>query len=204
MKKSKRPGALSGDDAEVWAHVARSVKRVRLKARVPDVDVPEALERMVAAAAPKSAPVKREKAVVHRPLPPVPQVKAKKAPPLAEIEPRKVKRVSKGQVEIEARIDLHGHTQAEAHHMLAGFIRRCHGRGFKMVLVITGKGRPEAVRESDGLAGMMGGRSRGVLRRMVPLWLAEPELRPLVVGFTTAHVRHGGDGAMYVELRRRG
>jgi DNA-nicking Smr family endonuclease len=201
MKKHKRHSQLSGDDAELWAHVASTVKRVRLKPRVPDVAAPDEMERPVAAAAPAG---KREKVAVHPPLPPVPHVKAKKAPPLADFDARKAKRIGKGQTEIEARIDLHGHTQADAHHMLTGFIRRCHARGFKMVLVITGKGRPETSRDSDTLADMMSGRSRGVLRRMVPLWLAEADLRPLVVGFTTAHVRHGGDGAMYVELRRKG
>jgi DNA-nicking Smr family endonuclease len=70
----------------------------------------------------------------------------------------------------------------------------------KTVLVITGKGGEQAL--SDHLARVLDERMRGVLRRMVPVWLQEPEFSAIVVSFTSAGARHGGDGAFYVQLRR--
>ena len=82
-------------------------------------------------------------------------------------------------------------TQARAHRSLIAFLHRAHGDGAALVLVITGKGQPSA-----------SGEARGVLRRQLPLWLALPELRSLVLGFDAAHAAHGGDGAFYIRLRR--
>ena len=81
-------------------------------------------------------------------------------------------------------------TQAEAHAALVRFLRRAQGDGAKFALVITGKGARGAERD------------RGVLKRQVPLWLKLPELRPYVIGFEDAHIAHGGEGALYVRVRR--
>jgi DNA-nicking Smr family endonuclease len=94
-------------------------------------------------------------------------------------------------MEIDARLDLHGMTQIRAHRALFGFLQRAHHDGLAFVLVITGKGKMGAA-ESE----------RGVLRRQVPQWLALPEFRSLVVGFEEAHIGHGGEGALYVRVRR--
>ena len=80
--------------------------------------------------------------------------------------------------------------QTRAYGALSGFLRRAHHDGLTFVLVITGKGRMGA--ESE----------RGVLRRQVPQWLSLPEFRALVVGFEEAHAGHGGEGALYVRIRR--
>ncbi|MEZ5773449.1 MAG: Smr/MutS family protein [Hyphomicrobiaceae bacterium] len=120
-------------------------------------------------------------------------------PPLAVFESRKARRLKAGRLEIEARIDLHGLRQAEAHGALIRFLRGAQARGLRHVKVITGKGgrrgepdeRP--IHESE---------ERGVLRRAVPIWLAEPELRSVVVSYTEAGRGHGGEGALYVQLRR--
>ena len=81
-------------------------------------------------------------------------------------------------------------TQIRAHRALSGFLQRAHEDGMSFVLIITGKGK-------------MGSESeRGVLRRQVPLWLNLPEFRTLVVGFEEAHIGHGGEGALYVRIRR--
>jgi DNA-nicking Smr family endonuclease len=119
------------------------------------------------------------------PPPPKPQ-----APPLAPIGRRERAQLSRGRKEIDARIDLHGMTQIRAHRALFGFLQRAHQDGLTFVLVITGKGKVGAEAE------------RGVLRRQVPQWLALPEFRSLVVGFEEAHVGHGGEGALYVRVRR--
>jgi DNA-nicking Smr family endonuclease len=99
-------------------------------------------------------------------------------------------RVARGKDEIDGRLDLHGLTQSEAHAALLRFLRTASSRGARLVLVITGKG----ARAAEG--------ERGVLKRQVPHWLAQPEFRALVIGFEDAHIAHGGEGALYVRVRR--
>jgi len=99
-------------------------------------------------------------------------------------------RVARGKEKIDGRLDLHGLTQSEAHGTLLRFLRTASARDARLVLVITGKG----ARESEG--------ERGVLKRRVPQWLSLPEFRVLVVGFENAHVAHGGEGALYIRIRR--
>ena len=106
------------------------------------------------------------------------------------IDRRLRQRLARGRIEIDARIDLHGRTQSEAHAALLRFLRRAQSDGRRTVLVITGKGTAEG--------------GRGVLNRQVPLWLALPEFRTYVLAVEAAHVAHGGEGALYVRLRRRG
>jgi DNA-nicking Smr family endonuclease len=100
------------------------------------------------------------------------------------------KKIAKGRVVIEGRIDLHGLTQSEAYGLLLGFLQRAHLRKLRHVLVITGKGA------SFG--------SDGVLRQAVPLWFATPAFRILVNGYEDAARNHGGTGAIYVRIRREG
>jgi DNA-nicking Smr family endonuclease len=120
-------------------------------------------------------------------------------PPLAEFERRKARQIASGKVEVEARVDLHGLRQRDAHARLRAFLADAYARGLKTVLVITGKGGEEP---ADRLGELAGERQRGVLRRNVPHWLAEPELRAIVLSVTQAGVRHGGAGALYVQLRK--
>jgi DNA-nicking Smr family endonuclease len=113
-------------------------------------------------------------------------------PSLAALDRRMKARIVRGSTEIEARLDLHGYKLAEAKKRLADFLERAQAREKSLVLVITGKGTvaPE-------------GAERGVLKREVPMWLASPAFRPLVIGFEEAASRHGGAGALYVRVRRR-
>jgi DNA-nicking Smr family endonuclease len=116
------------------------------------------------------------------------------APPsLARIDDKTRRRLVRGAVPIDGRLDLHGMTQEAAHSALRHFLHRERAAGSRIVLVITGKGRGgpgETVWD------------RGVLRRAVPHWLSDTELRDLVIGFEEAHLAHGGAGAIYVRLRR--
>lgn len=114
------------------------------------------------------------------------------------LDRRSQERLRRGRLPIEGRLDLHGHTQADAHRALGVFIRQAYRRGLRCVLIITGKGG-ERVDEDDSI---MPNRSKGVLRRQVPLWL-EGELGRMVLAVETARRQHGGDGAYYVLLRRR-
>ena len=122
------------------------------------------------------------------------------APGLADaplrMDGRTHRRMRRGKLEPEARIDLHGLTLDRAQPALAGFVRASHAAGRRLVLVITGKGRAD-----DG-GGDWTGRRPGALRRQVPMWLHGPGLAGMVQQVTPAHRRHGGDGALYVYLRR--
>jgi len=112
------------------------------------------------------------------------------------------RRLEQGELDPQARIDLHGMTEAAAHRALITFIRGAAGRGLRLVLVVTGKGLPVDPYEPFDLE--LNTRRRGVLKTMTPRWLCEPELARLVADIRTAHRRHGGEGALYVYLRKPG
>lgn len=107
----------------------------------------------------------------------------------------KHRKMLRGKMKPEGRIDLHGRTLAEAHPALTRFILDAFDSGKRLVLVITGKGKDR----DEG--GPIPGR-RGVLRHQVPMWLQAPPLGAVVLELRPAHVRHGGEGAFYVYLKR--
>lgn len=197
----KRP--LTAEEAELWSFAMREAKALRRETerhhaaalRSHGDDEAVAFE----AAEP---PVARRKtaAPVPRPAPSYqPPQQSKLQPPLAAYNQRERRKLSRDAELIDARLDLHGMRQREAHGALKRFLLACHGRGDRHVLVITGKGAPG---EGGLRAGYAFVEERGVLRRLVPQWLAEPEMRGIVVGYSTASARHGGDGALYVRLRK--
>jgi DNA-nicking Smr family endonuclease len=173
---------LSEEERALWESVAKQVKPLRKKSRAAKPHAPEIQTGAPAAA--KSAP---------KPHVPIQTASPKRpdVPPLAPLGRRERSKLSRGRMEIDARLDLHGMTQTRAHRALFGFLQRAHHDGLTFVLVITGKGKI-GVAESE----------RGVLRRQVPQWLSLPEFRSLVVGFEEAHIGHGGEGALYVRIRR--
>jgi DNA-nicking Smr family endonuclease len=184
----RRKRALSEEERVLWESVAKQTKPLRKRSRAvkPQLAAPDSASPAAekAAAAPKVHPPAKV------PRAPRPEV-APAAPPLAPLGRRERSQLSRGRKEIDARLDLHGMTQTRAHRALSGFLQRAHSDGLTFVLIITGKGRtigPES--------------ERGVLRRQVPQWLSLPEFRSLVVGFEEAHIGHGGEGALYVRIRR--
>ncbi len=177
---TRRKRSLSEEERRLWDSVAKQVKPLRKSSLL-------VRPRAVEAETPGIAPATSQRAPSPVKIAPPPKPHA---PPLAPIGRRERTRLSRGRKEIDARIDLHGMTQTRAHRALFGFLQRAHHEGFSFVLVITGKGKLGA--ESE----------RGVLRRQVPQWLALPEFRALVVGFEEAHIGHGGEGALYVRVRR--
>ena len=184
---SRRHRALTDDERTLWHAVAKTTKPLkRGKRAVKTVDVSDETEPVKArstAPAPAASPT-HPKHLKKTEKPAAP-------PALAPMSRREKSRLSRGRQEIDARIDLHGMTQARAHRALLAFLQRAHADGATFVLVITGKGR-------------IGGeeREQGVLRRQVPHWLALPEFRTIVVGYEQAHIGHGGEGALYVRVRR--
>jgi DNA-nicking Smr family endonuclease len=192
-------GGLTPQDAELWSRTAQSLDPLRrAKPRVTADKAEPSPASHDQPAAPQRTPVLRSK------VPPEAPARASRPtnapPPLADFDQRKLRKIASGRAEIEARIDLHGLRQSEAHHRLRSFVLDAYARGLRSVLVITGKGGGGTSANE-----MLDGRhsERGVIRRNVPVWLEEPELRAVVVSFARAHVRHGGDGALYVHLRRR-
>lgn len=180
-----RDRKLSTDERILWGKVARSTRplagkkeeRNELDAFLAEAEAEienagqKSLSEAATQAAAPTATQKRPSGL-HQPL------------------ERPVKRkIAKGRLALEARIDLHGLVQSEAHVILLDFLLRAHGRGMRHVLVITGKG------SSIG--------SEGALKRAVPLWFSKPEFRYLISSYESAAQHHGGEGALYIRLSRR-
>lgn len=199
---SSRQRPLSAEEAELWSLAMRDAKELKRRRRHSD-HKPSAESVAQPARKPETPPiqqhVKAASAVTRRlPASVAPPPSAKKLPPLAKIEERQRRKLARDSEMIDARLDLHGMRQREAHSALRGFLLASAMRGHRHVLVITGKGRrTDLDQERDFFR-----EEPGVLRRSVPQWLAEPELRTIVIGFSVAHVRHGGEGALYIRLRK--
>jgi DNA-nicking Smr family endonuclease len=172
---------LGDEEIALWLTVAKSVTP-RPGAHLPDATSPPP-HKSAGGTSPAPAVV----------APVKPSQSPRSLPRLAPLERRLRQKLSRGHAEVEAAIDLHGMTQAEAHSALHHFLSRAQGHGARLVLVVTGKG--------ERTSGEYG--ASGVLRRAVPLWLNAPEWRGFVVGFEEASRPHGGAGALYVRLRRR-
>jgi DNA-nicking Smr family endonuclease len=178
----KRLRRLTDDEIALWTEVARSVARRR------GATLPAPLNPVRAARPPAPSPTAAEPPTDRPAKPSIP-------PPLAPIERRLKRELSRGRAAIDGALDLHGLTQAEAHQALRGFLRHSQARGARLVIIVTGKGG--AIDEFSGWP-----KERGVLKRLTPQWLREPDLRSVVLGFEEAGRAHGGSGALYVRLRR--
>jgi len=186
----RRPKHLTSDDEALWRRVTETVNPLKKQHKpLPPAAVPEDVPPKVKSA---KTPVGRAAQPILKPKPVTPPP----APSLAPLDKRLTRRIAKGSRAVDAKIDLHGLNQREAHARLLGFLQVARARGHKLVLVVTGKGK------ADGHGEWWEEGNRGVLRRSVPEWLATPPFRSMVVGFERAHPRKGGDGALYVQIRR--
>ena len=187
---------LSVDDRILWSKVARSTRP--LPGRMEEIEAlehtlaeereqPERKAPVVTKAAPSLKSGARARAFEDMTYQAPPQKKS--GGPHQPLERPVKRKLSRGRLELEARIDLHGLFQDEAHALLHSFILRAHERGLRHVLVITGKGAS------------MG--SEGALKRAVPMWFSKPEFRHLISSWETSAPNHGGEGALYVRLSRR-
>lgn len=180
----RRPSA---EESELFRRTVGDARPLRARAKRSE-PTPAAKPEPAAAPKPK-APAPR----IALPAPPrLPRTKTPTPGRFADIDKRTAERFRRGELAIEATLDLHGLTQAEAHRRLDAFVARAAGAGTRMLLVITGKGE----RGPDG-------QREGVLRGGVPRWLAEPGLRPHVLALSHAQPKHGGGGALYVLLRKK-
>lgn len=179
QRDGSRRRLLTRDERVLWTTFTRAI--APLNPARPATESENGAEAATLAQPAKPLPL--------RPGAPPPAGVAKPEPPsLAPLGRRLRQRVARGREAIDGRLDLHGLTQAQAHSALLHFLRSASAREARLVLVITGKGRGEG--------------ERGVLRQQVPHWFAQPEFRAFVVGFEEAHVAHGGEGALYVKIRR--
>ena len=130
--------------------------------------------------------------------PPKPSYVVERRTSVAGLDRRTTERLNKGQLPVEATLDLHGHHQASAHRALEAFVLASHRAGRRCVLVVTGKGQPR----TDAPPPIMAEEAPGVLKRSLPRWLAEPPLADKVLAIRPALPSDGGAGAFYVLLRR--
>jgi DNA-nicking Smr family endonuclease len=191
-----RRRSLSDEERALWTGIARSIKPLRRARRTAETSDPAPPDKHSAKSVGKSAdkqPSKNE-LLAPRPRTTTPdEIRAeKKAPPLAPLDRKLKRRVARGREPIDARLDLHGFTQTQAHMALLAFLQRAQADGVRIALVVTGKGTRKADESHE----------RGVLKRQVPQWLSLPQFRPLVVGYEDAHLAHGGAGALYIRVRR--
>lgn len=167
---------LSDHERKLWKQVARTVRPARgRKLPEDEAEAPVAVE----AVADKKKTAAGVKAAARTPA------KPRTPGPLEDISNQR--KVRRGQTQVDARLDLHGHTQDTALRELTTFLLLEREAGSRCVLVITGKGRL----------------GTGVLRSRFLDWIDGAELRPLIAGYSRAHARHGGDGAFYLMLKAR-
>ena len=184
MKRPPRP-----EELRLWGMVADTVRaspgdkplKLRAKVKIRPIKAPKAAKVQPTYLA-SIAPLRIDPSEIKA----APTRTPKSAP--GHIEPNRRKRLIKEHDPIGARLDLHGFDQEQARPALEGFIRRAYADGHRAVLVITGKGKI----------------GHGVLKKRTPEWLASPGLREMIAGVSQADQRHGGEGALYVALKRRG
>jgi DNA-nicking Smr family endonuclease len=179
MSRRGRERQPSRDEIALWRHAMRDALPLdgRAVAAPPPVPQPEPAVPTPASPPPEPArPVvpSRPPSLAFQPVP-------------HGIDRRTLQRLKRGLVSIDARLDLHGMTQEEAHRHLTLFLAHHQRQGARCILVITGIGE-----RTTG----------GTLRRMTPRWLAEPVNAARIIAYSPAQKRHGGEGALYVLLRR--
>jgi DNA-nicking Smr family endonuclease len=196
----RRKKGLSADDKALWERVAQSatpLNRSRPRAELPEATKPPepaapepARERL-----PKFRIGEKATQAAHPPQP-AQDLSARLAQAPVRMDHGAHRKMLRGKLTPEARIDLHGMTLSQAHPVLTRFILDSYDDGRRLVLVITGKGKD---RDADDPIPIR----RGLLRHQVPGWLRAPPIGALVLDIREAHRRHGGAGAYYVYLRKR-
>lgn len=185
-----RRRSLRPEEHELWHAVARTAKPMhapvfRRKLAEPEPEPPKKTAHSPHPRLPVFVIGEKAQATSTRPSP---------EPPI-RMDAKAFGKLTRGKLAPEARIDLHGLTLAEAHPDLIRFILNAQSAGLRLVLVITGKGKPGTDHGPTAAY-------RGVLRQQVPHWLRQPPLGPAILQVTEAHLRHGGSGALYVYLKR--
>ncbi len=201
--KGRGPREDGDPDQDIWRHTAATIeplKRGKPRFHPASDAIKAGGPRPKPGPEPERPPVKSRAAHVQPSGVSPAKPSVVKTPELQLFDRNSVRKLRGGRADIEARVDLHGMRQDEAHAELRRFLFSCQRRGLRFVLVITGKGKSNGGSHSEEIYSE---RERGVLKRNVPRWLDEPELRAIVVSFTAAAIQHGGEGAIYVHLRSK-
>lgn len=164
------------EDIELWEHITQGIKPLK------DHQKSKHHEKQKTEKIQKTKTPQTEKTIPQSAEPPISR----------ELDHRTAKRLKRGQIRPEARLDLHGMTQIQAHDALQGFI--LHNTHKRCLLIITGKGTARNSAQEH---------KPGILKQKVPEWLNEPPLNQHVLKTQTAHIKDGGEGALYVYLRRQ-
>lgn len=181
VKSDKKPTTLDPaavDPSGLWQNVAKDLNPLKPRPEKEVVPTPPL----------KRSPKREEDQTV---FPPLPQQSARHG-----LDRNSKNRLKNGEIPIEARLDLHGRTLTAAHKELTHFLKTSYVSGLRCVLVITGKGGQKDVSSPPQ------GSSRGVLHQNLSLWLEHPDLSGIILGVSPARPQHGGDGAVYILLRR--
>lgn len=201
-KRGKGLGNLNKEDQALWRAFSRSVKPLpgqkHIGKKAENTGFSSDSRETKASAEHKQSKTKRG-IQPSQPASKPPAITVKPAPDLNQFDDKKIRRLNSGRLKVEARLDLHGMRQNEALAELRRFLNASVNKDHRTVLIITGKGFSRSDDERDWFD--RSDRERGVLRRMLPNWLEQPEFRSMVVSYTSAGPRHGGDGAFYVQLR---
>ena len=191
---------LRPDELTLWQEVARKTTPLSSNRKLPATSFTDqpAQQARPPGQEPETPPkfeigqTARDRNGGHDVLPPLPE-RLQQAP--VSMDKKAFQRLKKGKLMPEAKLDLHGMTLDQAHPALTRFILTSYSRGFRLVLVITGKGQRDDPHDPMP-------RQRGILKRQVPMWLKMPPLNSAVLEVSEAHLKHGGGGAFYVYLRR--
>ncbi len=198
---ARRKKHLSDDDHQVWNAVKATLTPLRVETKIRqsiNPPVPPIFPKPKPAFPKSLSKIGRSSAepAIRFDLAPDPMAALAHAP--QNMDQRTHAKMRKGKLRPEAKLDLHGMRAAHAHTELLGFVRRCYGDGKRLVLVVTGKGS-----KAGDDAGIMPSR-QGILRQSLPHWLSAGDMRGMILQITPAHLRHGGGGAYYIYLKRKG
>ncbi|MCW2392901.1 Smr/MutS family protein [Sphingobium sp. B11D3A] len=180
---------LTPDERALWGKLTRTVTPLRRVRPLPPVEPVSAAAFAAALDAPK--PVKG-RIPPSRPMAPPPSPPAPAAVPV--LDGSWEKRIRSGRIIPDHAIDLHGLNLAAAHIRLERAIGDALAQGWRVLLVVTGKPRPAPAPGET--------RRRGAIRAEIGDWLARSTHAHRIASVRQAHPRHGGDGALYVILRR--
>ncbi len=185
-RKKEENETLNAEDQKLWDLMMRDVVPLRPSPASPPAGKSgqSGPKTVVATKAPAPA--------AQRPIP-----ASSQHPGAYEVDKSTHRKLKRGHMAIEARLDLHGLSQARAYEELKRFLIGAHHQGLRCLLVITGKGRNLiGDQRSDE-------RAPGVIKRSLPLWLEEPDLKGMILKTESAHIKDGGAGAFYILLRRK-
>ena len=188
--KKKKTKSLSEDDVEIWLRTVSGVEKKRV---LKESETVALVEQKVKGK--RSIPLIKNTYLKEKSIEIEPKAALANLLSNRSVDKRVSSKMKAGKIDPEATLDLHGYRLTQAKLALRGFLFRAYESKKRLVLIITGKGKPKAERDLNL-------DYRGVLRNEVPVWLEEAPLAGLILSIKKANSKHGGGGALYVYLRK--